>query len=45
MVAACWRDAQAAEARWTVAMAAMGRGGNPAAYGRSWGRLDRAAGF
>ncbi len=44
-IAACWRDAEAAEARWTSAVAAMGRGGNPAAYGRSWGRLDRAAGF
>lgn len=44
-VALCWREAAAAEARWTAALGAGGRGVNRASYGRSWGRLNRAAGF
>jgi secernin len=44
-VALCWREAEAAEARWRGALGDGGRGVNRASYGRSWGRLNRAAGF
>ena len=45
VAAECWREAAEAEARWTAGLAAAREGVNPAAYGRSWGRLNRAAGF
>ena len=44
-VAACWREADEAEARWGAALGAGARSVNRASYGRSWGRLNRAAGF
>ena len=44
-VRACWREAGEAEARWAAALGGGARSVNRAAYGRSWGRLNRAAGF
>ena len=44
-VRACWREAGAAETRWGAALGDGGRSVNRASYGRSWGRLNRAAGF
>ena len=43
VVAACWRDAEAAEARWTAGLKAVRPGGSP--YARSWARLNGVAGF
>jgi secernin len=44
-VALCWREAGEAETRWARALCDGGRSVNRASYGRSWGRLNRAAGF
>ncbi len=44
-VALCWREAGEAEARWRGALGGGRRRVNRASYGRSWGRLNRAAGF
>jgi len=44
-VAFCWREAAEAEARWSAALGTGGRSRNRASYGRSWGRLNRAAEF
>ena len=44
-VALCWREAAEAEARWTTALGQGGQSVNRASYGRSWGRLNRVAGF
>jgi dipeptidase len=41
-VAACWREADAAEARWHAAMPKAKPAG---AFNRSWGRLNGVAGF
>jgi secernin len=47
-IAACWREAAAAEARWTSAIAGASHDG-PSSIGRSaataWGRLNHVAGF
>ena len=47
-IAACWREADAAEARWTAAVAGVHHHG-PSSIGRSaataWGRLNHVAGF
>jgi secernin len=42
-VAACWRDAAAAEARWAAALRPARPGG--AAYAKSWARLNHVAGL
>lgn len=42
-VAACWRAAAAAEARWAAALKSSRPGGS--AYARSWARLNQVAGF
>jgi len=46
-IAACWREAEAAEARWHRAVTGARRG--PSASGRSaalaWARLNTVAGF
>ena len=44
-VTLCWREAGAAERRWASGLGDGGRRVNRASYGRSWGRLNRAAGF
>ena len=44
-VVLCWREAAQAEARWGKAIEGVGRSANRPSYGRSWGRLNRAAGF
>jgi secernin len=41
--AACWRDAEAAEARWAAALRPARPGGS--AYARSWARLNQVAGL
>lgn len=45
LVADCWREAEAAEGRWTAALQAPAKGANRASYSRSWARLNRVAGF
>jgi secernin len=42
-VGECWREAQAAEARWLAALTPAAAGNS--AHARSWRRLDRAAGL
>jgi len=45
-VSQCWREADEAEARWRAAVAARPRQTSvPAAFLRSWGRLNQVAGF
>ncbi|THD58518.1 C69 family dipeptidase [Phenylobacterium sp.] len=41
-VAACWREAEAAEARWLARLPARGPAGH-GAHGRSWARLNHLA--
>ncbi|MGZ6020831.1 MAG: hypothetical protein ACXWKO_19370 [Phenylobacterium sp.] len=43
-VAECWREAEAAEARWLAALETVGPAGR-GAYGRSWARLNQVAGL
>lgn len=43
--AACWREADAAEARWLASLAARPRRRGLGHYGRSWTRLNRLAGM
>ncbi|HEX5379962.1 MAG TPA: C69 family dipeptidase [Phenylobacterium sp.] len=45
LVSDCWREAGEAEARWAAAVAPAVRDGPPAAYRRSWARLNQVAGF
>jgi len=45
VIAGCWRDADLALARWTEALRLAPANRNPAAYRRSWARLNRAAAF
>lgn len=42
-VAACWREAEAAEARWTATVTSTNK--PPAPFARSWARLNQAAGL
>lgn len=44
-IAACWRDAEAAEARWASAHVPPTRSRNRPGYGRSWARLNQVAGL
>ena len=43
-VAACWREAEAAEAGWRAALTSVGPAGH-GAHGRSWARLNHLAGL
>ena len=45
VIAACWREAEAAEARWTAAHVPPPRSASRAGYGRSWARLNQVAGL
>lgn len=45
VIAACWRDADAAEARWAQAHRPPRRTANRPGYGRSWARLNQVAGL
>lgn len=45
-IAQCWREADAAEARWAADLGAPpGRARNRAGYSRSWARLNQVAGL
>ncbi len=45
VMAACWREADAAETRWADALAATLRRPRAGGAQRSWARLNRAAGI
>ena len=44
VVAACWREADAVEARWMAAIAGLGANGRATPLHRSWARLNHVAG-
>ena len=46
VVAACWDEADAAEARWLAAVSALPMSEKPAAaYRRAWSKFNRLAGY